>query len=162
MPSATTFTLQQATGADDLAEARALFLEYAESLGFSLCFQGFDRELADLPGKYAPPTGRLLLARDGSHPAGCIALRALDPGVCEMKRLYVRPDFRGRGLGRLLAERIIAEARAIGYRRMNLDTLPQMKVAIPLYRSLGFIETLPYYPNPVEGAVFMQLDLGKS
>jgi len=153
------FAIQDALTPADLAEAKRLFLEYAESLGFSLCFQGFDRELAELPGKYTPPAGRLLLARSGEGSAGCVALRPLQPGVAEIKRLYVCPPYRGLGLGRLLAESVAREAREAGYHWVYLDTLPQMKEAIPLYRSMGFIEIPPYCANPVEGAVFMKLDL---
>ena len=153
-------TIEPAIGAVDVATARALFLEYAAGLGIDLCFQGFDRELAALPGDYAPPHGRLLLARtaDGAV-AGCVALRPLEPGVCEMKRLFVRPEHRGSGAGRALAEAVAAEARAIGYQRMRLDTLPVMAGAISLYRSLGFREIGPYRHNPVPGALFFECDL---
>lgn len=145
---------------EDIARAKTLFLEYANSLGFSLCFQGFDRELAELPGRYAPPAGALFLARGNGDLAGCIALRALpEDATCEMKRLYVRDAFRGRGLGRLLAEKAIAEARRIGYARMRLDTLPTMTRAIPMYRKLGFVEIEPYTVNPVEGALFFEKTL---
>lgn len=144
----------------DVAAAKSLFLEYAQSLGFSLCFQGFDQELAGLPGRYAPPSGALFLAREGQELAGCIALRALDEdGVCEMKRLYVRDRFRGTGLGRRLAEEAIEEARRIGYSKMRLDTLPTMVRAIPMYRKLGFVEIEPYTVNPVEGALFFEKTL---
>ena len=148
-----------ATALPDIERARSLFREYETSLGVDLCFQGFEQELAGLPGAYARPSGRLLLAVDGGRPAGCIALRPLGADTCEMKRLYVRPEFRGRRVGRLLVERVLAEARAIGYARMRLDTLPSMKEAIPLYRSLGFEEIAPYYANPVPGALFMELAL---
>lgn len=159
-----TLEISPASTPGEIAHAKALFLEYAEGLGFSLCFQGFDREVAELPGAYAPPRGRLFLAHevgaDGERRlAGCIALRPLPDGACEMKRLYVRDAFRGRGLGRLLAEQVLAEAREMGYARMRLDTLPTMTAAIPLYRSLGFREIEPYYPNPVEGALFMEKEL---
>lgn len=142
-----------------IAIIRELFLEYAQSLGFSLCFQGFDQELAGLPGDYAPPQGRLLLAF-ASQPAACVALHAIDAEACEMKRLYVRPQFRGHGLGKALAERIIAEARQIGYTRLRLDTVePKMKTAVAMYRQLGFREIAPYRPNPIEGALYMELKL---
>jgi ribosomal protein S18 acetylase RimI-like enzyme len=151
--------IAQATGSGDVDRVRDLFREYEQSLGIDLCFQGFEQELAGLPGAYAPPKGRLLLAVNAGRPAGCVALRALGPDVCEMKRLYVRAEFRGRRAGRLLAERVLAEARAIGYARMRLDTLPSMKEAIAMYRSLGFQEIAPYYTNPVAGALFMELAL---
>lgn len=144
---------------DGLKEARQLFEEYAASLGIELCFQGFDEELAGLPGSYAPPEGRLLLGIRGGEIAGCVALRPLEPGVCEMKRLYVRPAFRSHGVGRLLAEQVIGEASKAGYRSMRLDSLPSMSKALQLYRRLGFRETSPYRNNPVEGAVFLELPL---
>ena len=149
----------QALTPGHVAEARALFREYERSLGIDLCFQGFEQELAGLPGAYAPPRGRLLLAVDGGAPAGCVALRPLDDAVCEMKRLYVRPPYRGRRAGRRLAERVIVDAQAIGYPRMRLDTLPSMGEAIALYRALGFVEIAPYTTNPVAGALFMELVL---
>ena len=144
----------------DLATARELFVEYGESLGFSLCFQGFDEELATLPGKYAPPGGVILLAKEREGAAGCVALRpAEQAGACEMKRLFVRNAYRGRRLGRALAERVIAEARALGHRRMVLDTLDTMTPALHLYRSLGFREVPPYIFNPMPNAVYLGLDL---
>ena len=148
----------QAESAEHVTCARELFEEYAAALGISLCFQNFDQELAELPGAYAPPDGRLLFALHGNKIAGCIALRKIGDEACEMKRLYVRPEFRGRQIGRALVERLIREAREIGYMRMRLDTLPaKMDEAIALYRSLGFREIEPYYHNPVAGALFMEL-----
>jgi putative acetyltransferase len=143
-----------------IAQASELFLEYAQSLGFSLCFQNFDSELAGLPGDYAPPEGRLLLVEYEGQLAACAALRKLESGICEMKRLYLRPQFRGKGVGRILAERIITEARQIGYHRMRLDTVePVMKDAIAMYRKLGFKEIAPYRANPIAGAKYMELEL---
>jgi putative acetyltransferase len=144
-----------------LSDVMELFLEYAESLGFDLSFQHFAEELAELPGEYAPPQGRLLLAQSGKKKVGCVALRRFSEGVCEMKRLYVRPKFRSLGIGRELALQIIAAAKEMGYRRMRLDTVPSMIEAIPLYRSLGFREISPYRHNPIEGSIFMELDLAE-
>ena len=145
-----------ATAGTPLAEARALFLEYAGALGFSLCFQGFDEELATLPGKYAPPGGIILLEPG----AGCVAIRPLDAGACEMKRLFVRPAARGSGLGRKLAEAALAWAAQAGYRRMRLDTLAgEMAGAIALYRKLGFHEIPQYTENPLPGALYFEKDL---
>lgn len=147
-----------AAASDQVEIARSLFREYQKSLGIDLCFQNFERELAELPGAYSPPDGELFLAFAGT-PAGCVALRPLTDGNAEMKRLYVRPEHRGTGLGRRLAETVIDAARLRGYRALRLDTLPQMQEAIALYRRLGFVEIAPYTPNPVPGALFLQLAL---
>jgi len=150
----------QAESTSQIAQARELFLEYAQSLGFSLCFQNFDQELAGLPGDYAPPTGRLLLADYDGQLAGCVALHKLEDGICEMKRLYLRSEFRGKRLGRLIADRIIAEARQIGYQRMRLDTVePVMKDAVAMYHKIGFREIAPYRANPMPGTLYMELEL---
>jgi ribosomal protein S18 acetylase RimI-like enzyme len=152
--------LSDAVTAQDLDAARRLFRAYAEWLAVDLGFQGFEQEVAGLPGRYAPPAGRLLLAKAAGEAVGCVGLRPLEPGICEMKRLWVEPGFGGRGLGRALAESIIATARAIGYRRMRLDTLPdRMPAAQHLYRGLGFVEIPPYYHNPYPGAVMLELQL---
>ena len=143
----------------DLTSARHLLIEYAESLDFDLDFQGFDQELANLPGGYAPPKGYLLLAEYEGQLAGCVALRGLSQNMCEMKRLYVRPEFRGLGIGRALAQFVIEQARTIGYTYMRLDTAPSMQAARALYLSLGFRQISPYRYNPIEGAVFMELEL---
>ncbi len=152
--------LIQAKSEDDIRLARGLFEEYAAGLGISLCFQNFDTELANLPGEYAPPDGRLLLAFDFDELAGCIALRKVAPTTCEMKRLFLRTEFRGKGFGRKLVQSIIDEARRIGYQQMRLDTLPgRMDDAISLYRSFGFEEIEPYYETPFNDTLFMELKL---
>ncbi len=147
-------------GPSDLGAVRALFLEYATSLGFSLCFQGFDQEVASLPGKYGPPRGVLLLATRDGEPVGCGALRPLNGSDCELKRIYVTPAARGGGLGRRITEALLARAEALSYRRVLLDTIAgKMDSAIALYRSLGFTETGPYTENPVPGALFLEKPL---
>jgi ribosomal protein S18 acetylase RimI-like enzyme len=175
----TEMRIEQASGDAGTAQARELFLEYAAWLKVDLCFQGFQQELDTLPGKYAPPEGRLLLAHAGGEAAGCIALRALEEsalkagaieeralkagaleaGTGEVKRLYVRPAFRGRGIARRLTAELLAAARAIGYSRLRLDTLEFMSEAAALYRSLGFVDIAPYYHNPLPGVVYMELVL---
>jgi ribosomal protein S18 acetylase RimI-like enzyme len=155
-------TIAAALAVDEVLTVRCLLEEYATSLGIDLCFQGFEEELAGLPGDYAQPEGRLLLARQNGQTAGCVGLRKLQPDVCEMKRLYVRPAFRTHGIGKGLVDRVIQEARQAGYRYMRLDTLPSMAAARALYRRLGFREIAPYCVNPVEGAVFLELHLGSA
>ena len=153
-------TIGVAESPGDIAAVRELFQEYAAWLGFSLCFQDYDTELATLPGKYASPTGRLLLARCDGTAVGCGALRPLEPGICEMKRMYVRSQFRGRRFGLILAQRLIADAKLIGYDVMRLDTIPkQMPEANRLYHSLGFYEILAYYGNPQPGVCYLELRL---
>lgn len=145
--------------ATDMAVVRVLFQEYARGLGFDLCFQNFDQELADLPGCYALPEGGIWLAWLGGMPAGCVALRPLGEGACEMKRLYVRPAYAGQGLGRGLAEAAVAGARERGYRAVRLDTLESMTAANALYKKLGFWPIGPYCENPLCGALYYELTL---
>jgi ribosomal protein S18 acetylase RimI-like enzyme len=157
--------LIQAKSDEEIQATRQLFEEYAAWLGLNLCFQNFEKELAELPGDYVPPSGRLFLAIESDQIAGCVAVRKIGegnatPNICEMKRLYVRPAFRGLGLGRTLIETVVAAAREIGYHRMRLDTLPgKMDQAIAMYRSQGFKNIEPYYDSPVAGAAFMELEL---
>ncbi|MEP6911201.1 MAG: GNAT family N-acetyltransferase [bacterium] len=154
--------LIQVRSDEEVQQARRLFEEYAAWLGFDLCFQNFDKELAELPGAYSPPNGCLFLAVEIAQVAGCVALRKIGEETGEMKRLYVRPEFRGKGLGRTLTERIIEAARDLGYQRLRLDTLPgKMDQAIGIYRSLGFKDIERYYNNPCEEAAFMELNLAK-
>jgi putative acetyltransferase len=155
-----TVRVEDADGEEGLGHARHLFrfyaAEFAASIAESLCSQGFEAELAGLPGRYAPPSGCLLLAMAGGTPAGCVALRDLGGGTCEMKRLYVAPGFRGRGVGRLLVEEVVRRAGQAGYRRMVLDTLPEMAGAVALYRGHGFVETARYWDNPIERTIFLE------
>jgi putative acetyltransferase len=152
-------TIDDAFTQEAILQVHILFEEYAASLEIDLCFQGFEQELAGLPGDYVRPHGRLLLASWNDEVAGCVALRRIDPNVCEMKRLYVRPAYRSHGIGRSLALRVIEEARHAGYRSMRLDSLPSMKSALGLYRTLGFRNIAPYRDNPVEGTAFLELQL---
>ena len=168
------FVISRAEGPADVAEARILMEEYSRFLGADLSFQGFDEELAGLPGKYAPPSGALFIAwvppgrgayaarraAVARRAAGCVALRRLSPGVCEMKRLFVRPGYRGLGIGRALARRVVEEAAALGYRTMRLDTLDRLESAVALYRAMGFVPIPPYCRNPLPGAMFWEKSLG--
>jgi len=150
----------QAQSPEEIERARELFREYEAWVEVNLCFQGFENELASLPGDYQPPRGRLLLAQVDQQLAGCVAMRDLGEETCEMKRLYLRPEFQGQGLGRALAEKIIESARETGYQRMRLDTITgKMDSAISLYRSLGFKEIPAYYSNPFAGVKYMELAL---
>lgn len=156
--------LEEVSGGSALVEIKRLFREYAAFLNVDLRFQGFEEELASLPGKYAPPAGVILLASilepgGAREPAGCVALRGLGPGICEMKRLFVRPERRGLGIGGLLASRLVEKARVLGYCKMRLDTLDRLDKAVALYRSMGFKPIDPYYDNPLPDALFWELDL---
>ena len=148
-----------AASSEQFEETRRLFKEYASALGVDLCFQDFENELKELPGEYSEPDGCILLAFLDSALVGCVALRPLSSGICEMKRMHVRPRFRGRGIGRILTQDVITEARRNGYKKMRLDSLPTMREAQALYRSLGFTEIDAYRLNPIQGAVFMELEL---
>ncbi len=149
----------QAVSEESLQKVRALFKEYADSLGFDLGFQDYGRELASLPGDYAPPEGYLMLALWDGEAAGCAALRMIEDGICEMKRMYVRPRYRGKGIGRAMAGRLMELARQAGYKRMRLDTIDTMTEAIALYQSIGFEEIEPYRYNPIKGAKYMEIIL---
>ncbi len=155
----TGFSINSAETDTDLELIRKLFREYEKAIGVDLCFQNFESELDSLPGDYAPPDGCLLIARFDNRPIGCVALRRIDSSICEMKRLYLKPDYRRRGFGRLIAEKVIDEARSKGYSKMRLDTLPTMIEAIALYESLGFTKIEPYRFNPIAGAVYMEKSL---
>jgi GNAT superfamily N-acetyltransferase len=152
-------TIRRADSASDYGAARALILEYTTWLDADFCLHRFDEEMADLPAMYGPPGGLLLLAFDGEVAVGCIGFRTLQPGVCEMKRLYVVPSARGGGLGRRLVLQLLEEARSAGFKRMVLDTIPKLATALALYREMGFVEVPPYYDNPVSCVTFMSLEL---
>ncbi len=153
------FEIIQVKSNKELEQARMLFKEYTNWLGFDLSFQDFEKEFTELPGKYAPPEGRLLLACEDTEVVGCVGLRKFEEGICEMKRLYVRPEFRGKGYGKKLAKKVIEIAKEIGYEYMRLDTIPTMIEAIALYYALGFKKINPYRYNPIEGALFFELKL---
>ena len=148
-----------ATHTAELEHVRQFFRNYAAWLGVDLCYQNFDAEMASLPGAYSAPDGRLLFAEVAGKPAGCVGIRKFSDGVCEMKRLYVEPSMRGQGVGRDLALAAIRTAQELGYKRIMLDTLPAMRIAVKLYRELGFTEAPAYYPTPIEGTIFLSLDL---
>ena len=152
-------TIIHAESSEFIPEVKALFQEYADSLDFELCFQEFDSELEELPGVYARPDGAILLALFGGEIAGCVAFRPIGEGICELKRLYVKPVYRSKGIGRRLVEEIIEEARMAGYTAMRLDTIPSMIAANALYGLLGFIEIEPYVHNPIDGALYLELTL---
>jgi ribosomal protein S18 acetylase RimI-like enzyme len=151
--------ISPASQTSEVEIVQGLFREYADSLGVDLCFQGFEKELAGLPGDCAPPDGHLYLVYAEGKPAACVGLRKIADGICEMKRLYVRPLHRGRGIGRQLVLQLIEDARALGYTKMRLDTLPSMKRAQELYSAMGFKPIEPYRPKPVPGAKFLELDI---
>jgi putative acetyltransferase len=154
------YRIEQAVTDEQIEQVRSLFREYESWLGLSLCFQGFEEELETLPGKYAEPDGRIFIGYVDDEPAGCIGLRKLDDGICEMKRLYLRESARGQGLGNALIDKLIADAREIGYKKMRLDTYPpKMGKAVGLYESHGFRVIEPYYDNPHGDTLFMEMDL---
>lgn len=154
--------IRQAETPEQIEAARNLFREYEAWLGIDLCFQNFEKELADLPGKYARPDGRLFLISAADKIAGCVALRKINAEICEMKRLFVRETFQGLGLGKMLIEKIVEDAQVMGYKKMRLDTLPdKMPSAVRLYKFYGFYEIPPYYDNPHKVTLFMELDLKK-
>lgn len=155
-PKAAALRIEQASTPVQIESTRALFREYQAFLGVDLCFQSFDAELAGLPGDYAPPSGRLLLAYWEGNLSGCVGLRRLEDGVCEMKRLFVRPAFHGKAIGWELAQAIVREAQAAGYQRMRLDTLPSMQKAQAMYGTLGFRDIAPYCANPIAGARYLE------
>jgi putative acetyltransferase len=159
-----TIRVVDAVGADGLDNARLLFRsyadEFADSIAETLCFQGFEAEVTGLPGRYAPPSGCLILAMEGKTPAGCVSLRDLGDRTCEMKRLYVAPSYRGRGVGKLLVREVVCRGERMHYRRMVLDTMPEMAGALALYREFGFVETISYWANPAGRAVFLERPLG--
>ena len=159
MTQTTMPTIIQAGTPVEIAQARELFREYGATPDFGMCFKGFEEEIQSLPGMYAPPEGRLLLAHVDGEAGGCIGLRKMDPGFCEIRRLYVRPRYRGQRMGRTLAEAIIAHARQAGYHTARLGTLPVMKEAIALYQSLGFVPVAPYKDNALTAAIYMELAL---
>src|SRR5512136_2536736 len=154
-----TLRVLNANDTEALGHVRQFFRNYAGWLGVDLSFQKFDEEMASLPGAYAPPAGRLFYAENNGRPAGCVGVRPFSEGVCEMKRLYVEPEQRGFGIGRDLALAAIKSAKQLGYRKILLDTLPAMRIAVKLYRELGFHDAPAYYPTPVEGTMFLALDL---
>ncbi|NOX88312.1 MAG: GNAT family N-acetyltransferase [Calditrichaeota bacterium] len=156
------FKIIEAKEKKHLNRVRILFREYELFLGVDLCFQNFEQELANLPGQYAPPKGCILLGTEDDRLVGCVALKPLKQDICEMKRLFVRPEFRGLGYGKKLAEEIIKKARTIGYRYMRLDTLSSLKQAMNLYQSLGFKKIKPYYFNPLPNVIFLELKLDKT
>lgn len=152
-------TYKTATTEQDFKDTKDLFLEYANSLNFELCFQNFEKEISDIPSQYSEPSGAIILCYDEDKPIGCVGLRKFGEGICEMKRLYLRKGARGKGTGRILAERIIEKAKELGYKKMQLDTIETMKEAISLYKSIGFKEISTYRYNPLKGVIYMKLEI---